>query len=158
MSKGIDRMRRTAAAFALVGLVSLGAGCGTADDESGTTDDTAPTVAAATKAPATVKAKAKVAASNDGMTNGCDTVHQLFAALDAGDKTTAQSLKGKGKTTFDDIAATEATKNQQLATDAAAMASMLEFTLPEQPIYQSSLAETYAVDCVARYGAPALPS
>jgi hypothetical protein len=151
----MSRLRGMTAAVAVAGLLGLVAACGSSQDEA-TTSGAGPTAAAATKAAPAKKADTGV--SGTDMKAGCEAVHKLFAALDAGDTAAAQSLKKKGDDIFNDIAATEATKDIQLATDAAAMASVLEFKLPEQPIYQSGLAETYGVDCVARYGAAALPA
>jgi hypothetical protein len=150
MGRGTDRLRRTAAAFALAGLLGLPAGCGASGD---TSTGGAP-AAAGTKAPQ----KAEAGVSEAGMTDGCDAVHKLLAALDAGDKTTAESLKVKGKAKFDDVIKAAAKKDEQLASNASAMSQMLGFDLPEKPIYKSQLAEIYTVDCVAQYDAAALPS
>jgi hypothetical protein len=151
---GESRIFRGAAAVAMAGLLGLTAACGSTADDTGVTGTGAAGSTTSTTAPAK---KVGAAVTGDGMKGGCDAVHKLFAALDAGDKQTAESLKTKGHDMFNDVAATEATEDMQLATDAAAMASMLEFELPEAQIYQSTLADTYKVDCVARYDAAALP-
>ena len=143
MNTGIRGLRGVAlAAAALI----VFAGCGPSDSPT------------ASSPAGDVAAPAPAAASDARMTSGCDAVHQLFAALGSGDKASAESLKKKGADIFNDVAATDASKNVQRATDAAAMASILDFELPEEPIYQSSLADTYKVDCVARYGAATLPT
>jgi hypothetical protein len=155
----LDRLRRTAAALTLAGLLGFAAACGTTggDSDSDSGSAAAPAAPAATTAAAEPTGDKGAPVEKGDMAGACDTVHQLFAALGGGDKTTAQSLKKKGMDQFNDIAAASATKDQQLASDAAAMASMLEVTLPPEPIYESELALTYKVDCVNRYGAAALP-
>jgi hypothetical protein len=88
----------------------------------------------------------------------CDAVRKMFAALDGGDKAAADDLVAKSKGLFDGVVKAAGTTDKQLASNASAMAQMMDFGLPEAPIYQSELAEVYAVDCVAQYGAAALPS
>jgi hypothetical protein len=148
------RLCRTMTAVAVAGLIGLTAACGPSDDAAAPPAATKP---AATEAAAPAQA-ADVTVSGEGMKGGCEAVHKLFAALDSGDKAAAKILQTKAHDMFNDIAAEQATKDIQLATDAAAMASVLEFKLPDEQIYQSDLAQTYGVDCVARYGATALPS
>jgi hypothetical protein len=155
MGNGTYRLRRTTAAVAMAALVGLTAACGS------TTDTGAPAGAGTgTKAPATGAKPAPAAGdvSDQGMKDGCTAVHQLLVALDAGDRTTAQSLKDKGKAMFDGVVKAATPNDPQLASNATAMSEMLGFDLPAKPIFQSSLAETYTVDCVAQYGAAALPA
>ena len=92
------------------------------------------------------------------MKGGCDAVRKIFAALDAGDRPAAESLRTKGDTLFEEVAATSATGDLDVAMDGATMASEIELSLPQGPIYQSSLATRYAAICVAKYDAAALPS
>lgn len=145
-----ERWRRVAVTVATASLLGLTAACGS------TTSDASPPAADARPQPEQ-KQKQGGAESDTGMTDGCNAVHDLFAALDKGDQAGAQSLVDKGRSTFEKVSEAQAEQNKQLSSDAAAMASILEFGLPDAPIYQSSLAETYAVDCVARYAATPLP-
>ena len=150
MLSGTDRSCRVMAAFAVAGLLGLTAACGGNDDGAGTGSS-----AVAGTAPRS-GGKADVTVSGQGMKGGCDAVHKVFAALEAGDKAAAKTLKDKGLPLFDDVAATSAT-DLDTATDGATMASVLQLSLPEGPIYQSMLAEEYAAICVKKYDAEALP-
>jgi len=152
--------------FTAAGLLAFAAACdsGTADTtgtaDVGKADGSATSAGAAEgadKAPARTGAKVDLTVSGEGMKGGCDAVRKIFVALDAGDRTVAQSLKAKGLTLFDDVAATSATSDLKLATDGATMASDLGFQLPEGPIYRSTLATDYTAICVARYQAAPLP-
>ena len=138
------------AAFAVANLLSLTAACG-----SGEAAGSAGTTAAATRAPS--GAKVDVTVSGTGMKGGCDAVRKIFVALDAGDKSAAESLKTKGDALFEDVAATAATGDLDVAQDGATMAAEFGFSLPDDPIYQSELAKQYASICVAKYDAAALP-
>ncbi|MGX6608416.1 hypothetical protein ACWKSP_40800 [Micromonosporaceae bacterium Da 78-11] len=152
MGSTSDRLRRVTATLAVAGLLGLPAACGAADDDTGTGGTS---TAARTKAPAAPQVQG--AGSRQAMEDGCEVVRQLLAAIDAGDTATGESLRDQGKAKFHEVATKEETKDKQLASNASAMEQMLEFPLPEKPVYQSELAEVYAVDCVAQYGAPALP-
>lgn len=132
----------------MTALVGAAAACG---EGAGSPADTGAVTTAKAAAPAGE-------VSDQGMKDGCDAVHQLLVALDAGDKATAQGLKDKGKAMFDGVVKAATPKDPQLASNATAMSEMLGFDLPAEPIFQSSLAETYTVDCVAQYGAAALPA
>jgi hypothetical protein len=155
MFSGTNRSYRVMAALAVANLLSLTAACGGAGDDAGATTGNAGTTAAATKAPP--GAKVDVTVSGTGMKGGCDAVRKIFAALDAGDKSAAESLKTKGDALFEDVAATASTGDLDVATDGARMAAEFGFSLPEDPIYQSALAKQYAAICVAKYDAAALP-
>jgi hypothetical protein len=149
MFSGNDRSCRMMAAFAVAALLGLTAACGGNDDSSGDGSS-----AVAGTAPRS-GGKVDVTVSGKGMKGGCDAVHKIFAALEAGDKAAADTLKDKGLPLFDDVAATSAT-DLDTATDGATMASVLQLSLPEGPIYKSMLAEEYAAVCVAKYDAEAL--
>lgn len=140
------------AAFAVAGLLGLTAACGGNDDGAGTGDGSSAVAGTEPRS----GGKVDVTVSGKGMKGGCDAVHKIFAALEAGDKAAAETLKDKGLPLFDDVAATSAT-DLDTATDGATMASVLQFSLPEGPIYRSMLAEDYAAICVAKYDAEALP-
>ena len=153
MSSGKNRLRRTVTAVAMAGLLSLATACGAADNTKPTTDMAKP----AAGGTATTAPKAGGDVSDQAMKDGCTAVHKLLVALDAGDQATAKTLKDQSKATFDKVVAAAGTKDPQLAANATAMADMTGFDLPAKPVFQSSLAETYTVDCVAQYGAAALP-
>ncbi len=158
MFSGINRSCRVMAVFAVAGLLGLTAACGDGDGAgaaAGPGTDDAGTTTAATQAPA--GAKVDVTVSGTGMKGGCDAVRKIFAALDAGDKSAAESLRTKGDALFEDVAATSATGDLEKATDGATMASELGFSLPEGPIYRSELAKQYTAICVAKYDTAALP-
>ena len=159
MFSGTNRSCRVMAAFAVANLLTLTAACGGAGDgigaDAGAATGSAGTTAAATKAPS--GAKVDVTVSGTGMKGGCDAVRKIFTALDAGDKSAAESLKTKGDELFEEVAATASTGDLDTAVDGATIASELGFSLPEGPIYQSELAKQYAAICVTKYGAAALP-
>jgi hypothetical protein len=151
MFSGTDRSCRMMAAFAVAGLLGLTAACGGGDDGAGISDGSSAVAGTTPRS----GGKVDVTVSGKGMKGGCDAVHKIFAALEAGDKAAAETLKDKGLPLFDDVAATSAT-DLDTATDGATMASVLQFSLPEGPIYKSMLAEDYAAVCVAKYDAEAL--
>lgn len=91
------------------------------------------------------------------MKGGCDATRKIFAALEVGDKEAAKALKSKARDLFNDVAAAEATKNADLASDGAAMGAEMDYELPKEKIYQGSMAKQYVAICVAKYNAAALP-
>jgi hypothetical protein len=150
MSSGGDRLRRAAAVVAVMGLVGLGAACGRAGDAPAS--DAGPTVAAAKATTAQKGGGGKVDA---GMQAACEVVDQLFGALGSGDKAKAEGLRTTSRDMFKTIVDYTAGPDKQLASNAEAMESLLD-KLPEAPVGQSGLAQTYAVDCVRIYGAAPL--
>jgi hypothetical protein len=153
MSSGTDRLRQAAAAFAVMGLLSLTAAC----DRAGNTPaaDAGPTAAAATGAKVTATKKSDGKTVDAGMQAACDAVHQLFGALGNGDKAKAESLRSTSHDMFQVIVDYTAGPDKQLASNAEAMATVLD-KLPAAPADHSGLADTYAVDCVRQYGAAPL--
>lgn len=92
------------------------------------------------------------------MAGGCDATRKIFLALEAGDADAAKILKGKADALFEDVAATEATKNIDLAYDGASMASEMDYEFPEKKfLYQGNLAKQYNAVCVGKHDAEALP-
>lgn len=152
MSSGTDRLRRVAAGFAVMGLLGLAGACGKAGDTPAS--DAGPTAARTTAA---TTAKGGGGTVDAGMQAACGAVHQLFDALDSGDRAKARSLATTSHDMFQVISDYTAGPDKQLASNAEAMASLLD-DLPAAPIYQSGLADTYAVDCVRQYGAAPLKS
>jgi hypothetical protein len=146
------RIGRTAAAVALVGLLGMAGACGKAADSPAAAGGDQPAGATKTTAAAAKKGGGSVDA---GMQAACDVVHQMFGALDSGDKAKAEQLKTTSGDMFQTITDYTAGPDKQLASNAEAMASLLD-DLPEAPIYQSGLADTYKVDCVRQYGAAPL--
>jgi hypothetical protein len=98
-----------------------------------------------------------VSVQGKGMEGGCDAVHKMFQALEAGDRTAAKTLRDKAHELFNDFAAEWAVKDVDKAMNGAQMASTLEFVLPEEQIYQSDVAKDYRAICVAKFQAAALP-
>ncbi|MBU2667867.1 hypothetical protein KOI35_30580 [Actinoplanes bogorensis] len=142
---------RVTAGLVTAGLLALTTACGGAASSGGEVAKPGGEVAKppAQKVDATVAGK--------GMKGGCEAVKKAFAAIEAGDMTTANSLRDKGATLFDDVAAENATTDLDLATDGAKMGSELDYELPTDPTkYRSDLATQYASICVAKYQAAAL--
>jgi hypothetical protein len=151
------RLLRVAAAMAAAGLLGLTAACDTGTDKAAPATPGTTAKAEGTKTDAAKTDGAKTGgAKAQGMKDGCDAVHKIFQALDAGDKATAEGLKTTGKAAFDGVMKAAGDQDPQLSANAEAMSDMLAFELPPEPIHQSTLAETYAVDCVRIYGAPPL--
>ena len=98
-----------------------------------------------------------VTVTGKGMEGGCDAVHKMFQALEAGDGTAAKTLRDKAHELFNDFAAEWAVKDVDKAMNGAQMASTLEFVLPEEQIYQSDVAKDYRAICVAKFQAAPLP-
>ncbi|GAA3337361.1 hypothetical protein GCM10020358_13330 [Amorphoplanes nipponensis] len=140
------------AAVAVAGLIGMTASCAGADDTEAKSAD-----APAPAGPVTGE-NADVTVSGKGMNGGCEAVRKIFVALEGGDKAAAETLKTKADALFEEVAATEATKDIGLATDGATMAADLGFSLPDGPIYQSTLAADYRSICVAKHQAAALPA
>ena len=152
MSSGTDRLRYGTAALAVVGLLSLTAACGKAGSTPAA--DAGPTAAAAT--PAKAKATQKSGKTVDaGMQAACDAVHQMFDALGSGDRAKAENLRSTSHDMFQTIVDYTAGPDKQLASNAEAMASVLD-KLPAAPATQSGLADTSGVACVRLYGAAPL--
>jgi len=155
MSSGTDRLRQATAVFAVMGFLSLTAACGKAADTPAV--DAGPTAAAAKSAKATATQKNDGKKVDAGMQAACDAVHQLFGALGSGDRAKAESLRSTSHDMFQVIVDYTAGPDKQLASNAEAMATVLD-KLPAAPVDQSGLADTYAVDCVRHYGAAPLNS
>ena len=169
----LTRSRRVIVGFALASLLGLTAACGASDD--GGTDGDGASVAAGPAAgdPAPGQAPppgagggvarggagtADTSVSGTGMDGGCEATRKIFLALEAGDTAAADTLKGKADALFEDVAASEATKNIDLAYDGAAMASEMDYEWPEKKfLYQSDLAKQYGTICVTKHNAEALP-
>ena len=144
---------RVTAGLVMAGLLALTAACGGGDDSTATGGE--PTAAAPAEKPAGKKVDATI--NGKGMKGGCDAVKKAFTAIEAGDMTTANSLRDKGAVLFDDVAAANATKDIDLAMDGATMGTELDYDLPTDPTkYRSNLATQYAAICVTKYQAVAL--